>query len=71
LYVSLSGIKAMRLIHVTCFHVPEEHPEWHIQDDAFIVLYSEVWDLVIAHPPCTRLANSGVRWLKEKIYGMK
>ena len=21
------------------------------------------WDLMIAHPPCTRLANSGVRWL--------
>ena len=24
------------------------------------------WDLVIAHPPCTRLANSGVRWLHER-----
>lgn len=23
------------------------------------------WDLMIAHPPCTRLANSGVRWLWE------
>jgi hypothetical protein len=22
-----------------------------------------VWDLLIAHPECTRLANSGVRWL--------
>lgn len=21
------------------------------------------WDLLIAHPPCTRLCNSGVRWL--------
>jgi hypothetical protein len=21
------------------------------------------WDLIIAHPPCTYLANSGVRWL--------
>src|SRR5512133_1766443 len=35
------------------------HPEWHIQDDAIRVLYSRKWDLVIAHPPCTRLANSG------------
>jgi hypothetical protein len=42
------------------------HPEWHIQGDAVEVLYSEKWDLVIAHPPCTRLANSGVRWLKER-----
>lgn len=24
------------------------------------------WDLMIAHPPCTRLANSGVRWLHER-----
>lgn len=23
------------------------------------------WDLVIAHPPCTRLTNSGVRWLTD------
>jgi hypothetical protein len=41
------------------------HPEWHIQDDATNILYSG-WDLVIAHPPCTRLANSGVRWLHER-----
>lgn len=42
------------------------HPEWHIQEDAIRVLQREKWDLVIAHPPCTRLANSGVRWLHER-----
>lgn len=42
------------------------HPEWHIQDDAIKILWSQKWDLVIAHPPCTRLANSGVRWLAER-----
>jgi hypothetical protein len=42
------------------------HPEWHIKDDARKVLYSQKWGLVIAHPPCTRLANSGVRWLHER-----
>lgn len=42
------------------------HPEWHIQDDAIVTLYSKEWDLVVAHPPCTRLANSGVRWLAER-----
>lgn len=42
------------------------HPEWHIKDDAIKILYSQKWDLVIAHPPCTRLANSGVRWLSER-----
>jgi len=24
------------------------------------------WDLMIAHPPCTRLANSGVMWLEKR-----
>ena len=42
------------------------HPEWHIQDDAVSIMLGGDWDLVIAHPPCTRLANSGVRWLSER-----
>jgi hypothetical protein len=42
------------------------HPEWHIKGDAIKTLYSQKWDLVISHPPCTRLANSGVRWLSER-----
>lgn len=41
-----------------------DHPEWHIQGDAIAVLLGQKWDLVIAHPPCTYLCNSGVRWLK-------
>lgn len=36
------------------------HPEWHIQGDAIETMNSQKWDLVIAHPVCTRLANSGV-----------
>lgn len=54
------------------------HPEWHIQVQPVIYEPNSVvdvmsghklgfsWDLVIAHPPCTRLANSGVRWLRER-----
>jgi len=42
------------------------HPEWHIQDDAIKALFYEDWDLVIAHPPCDYLANSGVRWRVER-----
>lgn len=38
------------------------HPEWHVQGDVLPLLEQE-WDLVIAHPPCTYLSNSGVRWL--------
>lgn len=42
------------------------HPEWHIQGDAIHQLWNRKWDLVIAHPPCTYLSNSGVRWLASK-----
>ncbi len=39
------------------------HPEWHIRDN--ILNHLNGYNLYIIHPPCTRLANSGVRWLKE------
>lgn len=54
------------------------HPEWHIQGDVLYVLngscgfytqdscyhvIDDVWDLVIAHPPCTYLSKAGARHL--------
>ena len=42
--------------------LPTESPGPHYQGDV-LDLAGERWDLVIAHPPCTYLANSGVRWL--------
>ena len=37
----------------------------HIRGDARDYL-GDGWDLLmVAHPPCTRLCNSGVRWLRE------
>lgn len=52
------------------------HPEWHIMDDAFLLLeggcfttmdgkdhFVPSWDLLIAHPPCTYLSNAGARHL--------
>lgn len=41
------------------------HPEWHIQGDAIEAATSQHWDLMIAHPPCTYLSNSGVCWLQN------
>ena len=38
------------------------HPEWHLKQDVLPLLY-EHWDLIIAHPPWTRLCSSGQRWL--------
>ena len=41
------------------------HPEWHIQGDVVNVL-EQHWDMIIAHPPCTILTNTGVCWLIGK-----
>lgn len=54
------------------------HPEWHILGDALNAIEGGQittmdgqmhdvgrWDLLIAHPPCTNLAVSGMRWYRE------
>lgn len=43
-------------------------PERHFQQDVTELL-REPWDLVIAHPPCTYLTNTGVRWFKDDPVG--
>ncbi len=54
----------------SCDIKPDENgSNRHFQADVLDVLTNPevfgTWDLiVIAHPPCTRLCNSGVRWLK-------
>lgn len=50
---------------VSCDLLPSDAPGHHIQGDVSDLL-AQPWDLVIAHPPCTRLCNSGVRWLAER-----
>lgn len=42
------------------------HPEYHIKDDCFNIIYDSCWDLIISHPPCTDLCVSGARWFKRK-----
>lgn len=54
------------------------HPEWHIMQDVLPLLNGNCefttvdgtkhnidgkWDLIIAHPPCTRLCTTSQRWL--------
>lgn len=45
------------------------YKERHYYGDVRKVL-GDGWDLMIAHPPCTYLANSGIRWLKYGGPGM-
>lgn len=49
---------------------------WHIQGDVREIILKPIrerndvwwshWDLMIAHPPCTYLSNSGVSWLYKQ-----
>ena len=56
---------------MSCDILPTDQPGPHYQGDVREMLH-ERWDLIIAHPPCTYLCNSGVchlhkdptRWAK-------
>lgn len=41
------------------------HPEWHIQGDVLPLLEQD-WDLIIAHPPCTRLTVAANKYYKPE-----
>lgn len=41
----------------------EDHSPFHFHGDAIAALYAMPWDLLIAHPECTYLANSGAKHL--------
>jgi hypothetical protein len=47
---------------MSCDLIPSAKPGPHHCGDVR-ELRGEKWDLIIAHPPCTYLANSGARWL--------
>lgn len=54
------------------------HPEWHIKQNVLLLINGNCtfktvdgvshtidnkWDMIIAHPPCTRLCTTSQRWL--------
>lgn len=60
------------------------HPEWHVRENCLPIIgggcefktedgaehtIDGLWDLIIAHPPCTYLTVSGNRWFAEDRYG--
>lgn len=53
---------------MSCDILPTEVPGPHHRGDIREVFEHPgmVWDLMIAHPPCTHLAVSGARWFKDK-----
>jgi hypothetical protein len=50
---------------MSCDLLPTERPGPHYTGDVREVIGPE-WDLMIAHPPCTYLANSGAHWLHRQ-----
>ena len=49
---------------VSCDLLPTESPGPHIQGDVLDII-EDGWDLMVAHPPCTYLASSGLHWNKR------
>lgn len=51
---------------VSCDLLPSESPDGtHHQGDVMEII-GQGWDLMIGHPPCTYLTNSGAQWLWEE-----
>ena len=49
---------------ISCDLLETELKGPHLKGHVYSALQFD-WDLIIAHPPCTYLCNSGVRWLHE------
>lgn len=47
---------------ISCDLLPTDRPGPHYQGDVLDII-NDGFDLMIAHPPCTMLCNSSVRWL--------
>ena len=53
---------------ISCDFLPTESKGRHYQGDVRDLLYQD-WDLLIGHPPCTYITNSGVSWLHKTNQG--
>jgi len=51
---------------MSCDLLPTDVPGPHYQGDVMEVI-GNGWDLMIRHPPWTRVAVSGARWFKDKL----
>lgn len=50
---------------ISCDLLPTDNPGPHYKGNVFDII-NDNWDLIVAHPPCTYLCNSGVSWLYNK-----
>lgn len=50
---------------MSCDLLPTDRKGPHYQGSVFDII-DQGWDLMVAHPPCTYLCNSGVSWLYKQ-----
>ena len=53
----------------SCDLLPSERPGNHVQQDAIYAAYHGQFDLMLAFPPCTYLAVSGLHWNDGRVPG--
>lgn len=49
---------------MSCDLLPTDKPGPHYQGSVLDII-GDGWDLMVAHPPCTYMTNSGVTWLHK------
>jgi len=53
---------------ISCDYLPsEDNSPYHYQGDCFDLIDGQHFDLMVAHPPCTYLASSGLHWNKRVV----
>jgi hypothetical protein len=56
---------------MSCDFLPTERPGPHYQGDIFDILYSEHFDMMIAHPSCQYLTWAGIGYFNIERYGAR
>ena len=59
------AFKALGHDVTSCDLLPTEKPGKHYQGSVLDII-NDGWDMLIGHPPCTYLTNSGVSWLHRR-----
>ena len=62
-----NALRRMGVDAWSCDLLPaDDGSQYHFECDVRAAIKHGKWDMGIFHPPCTRLTNSGVRWLEER-----
>jgi len=60
------AFRALGHAAISCDLLPTAAPGPHVEGDVLELLTREGFDLMVAHPPCTYLAGSGLHWNRRR-----